>query len=1133
MALVEFNKRQGVYYTHVKREIYITQSLGKAEEVDQKFPMLWSEEGDEEVELWSANQHLIAAADKDEFFLKFLWRAPSIIYLFNPETALASLTNVWLRESLGTPCIQTVKNFTDKYLSFIRGFQSRCFPYLLLSHTSSASHPTLPMEIRVGAYLSIIGNYVQTEINLGSDEIPAFPMVSNDMMESLGLPLSSTLSHYQSPSAKTDKIMSKQEKRGNHPGFWTDLLCHYRCIICGQFLNEVKPGEKRACPGQCLIKGAPLKCSLCDMIMVGEEQVVLHFSTLCKRPVGDICPVCVGKPSQGSCQCLVSSKTVHTVLKNLIHSNKNPLFSRDNVQTLAAVMFHHHAGNLTFSTLEARDTGYTWWQVDKVQKPDYVYKIRLEDIEEIIQYFPVLSEDGETITFPGTSKTIMVETLKARNLSSPKEGEESPTRPPSPDPIPSWMGGAESSGSESTPSMRTSMPLSWDHEGLDRKKSGGEKKKSGGMKETKRGARGGERTEREGSDSGEDDDGGSDDDDGGSDDDSGEGDDGGREEPPVRSRSLKARGDKHKCRNETHHRPKLFSSSLEKLRHVIAKHKCPYSTQNCKFYDEFESKIQIHVANVHSGTDWQKCKVEKCNQKFSTKLLLTHHLAIHPKCASCLQHFFGVQELKEHHPCLNLQAEKFPKKRERGGAYLSNLPTNEIDIFRRGNPDPNVQLADSMAKLCQLIPMDQGTKASLIENFRKCAALQVAQANLEKFPSSARKMTRLLIDPPCFDHAAGQKENLGKVSDFLGKNIEMWEPSNSPRSQFKNFLSLSELNQKMVAATAACKLLESSACCLLLQRFSVTAKNAIESRCFSPQDTWSYRDILATSQDCYYFLNLEEVAMEAEESRRKDGEHLCEYASRSYKLLSTAALGREAEEKEQYIASNLRRLVFRALPPKLRTKIDNLELRFGISYNSKDLLDFYKTEQLEQSHLRGESLADTSLIEHPQKVFNVKKEKNRAKDEIKRERGELDKLKQKDWEKKQKSKKIGNLVQESKLGAVGLLHPSKPPIVTPKPPYAAEGMAMGARDLFNQAAKASSKAEYIRKKKSQLGLGEDDRRNFCFRCGASGEEYHTASKCRIPSSEEVHNCGDGLKLFHKPADCPKKKPLRSIRVTRA
>ena len=232
----------------------------------------------------------------------------------------------------------------------------------------------------------------------------------------------------------------------------------------------------------------------------------------------------------------------------------------------------------------------------------------------------------------------------------------------------------------------------------------------------------------------------------------------------------------------------------------------------------------------------------------------------------------------------------------------------------------------------------------------------------------------------------------------------MWCPSNSPKSQFKNFLSLSELNQKMVAATAACKLLESSACCLLLQRFSLTAKNAIESRCFSPQATWSYRTILTMSQQLYYFLNLEEVATEAEESRRKEGEHLCEYSSRAYKLLSTAALGRDVEEKEKYIASNLRRLVFRALPPKLRTKIDNLELRFGISYDSKDLLDFYKTEQLEQSHLRGESLADTSLIE-PQKVLSVKKERYKDKEESKKEKGEPSKVtKQKDWDKRPKKK---------------------------------------------------------------------------------------------------------------------------------
>ena len=592
---------------------------------------------------------------------------------------------------------------------------------------------------------------------------------------------------------------------------------------------------------------------------------------------------------------------------------------------------------------------------------------------------------------------------------------------------------------------------------------------------------------------------------------------------------MRKEGARHQCRNKTHRRPKLFASSLEKLRHVISKHKCPYSTQGCKFYNEFENRIQNHVEQMHDDTDWEECDVEKCTQKFATKLLLIHHKEIHPKCVSCQGHFYGAQELKEHHPCLNLKAEIFPEKREKGGAYLSSLPTNEVDMFRQGNQDPNIQLADSMARLCQLIPMDAITKDTLVGNFRKCAAMQVAQQNLEKYPASSRKMTRLLIEPPCFEHSAGQKENLGKVSDFLGKDVELWSPSNSPRSQFRNFLTLSDLNQKMVAATAACKLLESSACCLLLQRFSVTAKNAIESRTFSPPSTWSYITILQISQNLYYCLNLEEVAIEAEESRKKDGEHLCEYASRAYKLLSTAALGRELEEKERYIKSNLRRLVFRALPPKLRSKVDNLELRFGIAYDSKDLLDFFKTEQLEQSHLRGDSMADTSLME-PHKIQSVKKDKFKKKEESMEERGDQIK-RQKERRPNGGNRKIGNLIQESKLGAVGQLLPPKPTVV-PKPPFATQGMAAGPKDLFNQAAKASSKMEYIRKKKAQLGLSEDDRRAFCFKCGADGENYHVASRCKLPHSDEVHLCGDGQKLFHRASDCPRKKTLRSIRIVK-
>ena len=551
------------------------------------------------------------------------------------------------------------------------------------------------------------------------------------------------------------------------------------------------------------------------------------------------------------------------------------------------------------------------------------------------------------------------------------------------------------------------------------------------------------------------------------------------------------------------------------------------------------------MADAHEDTEKVKCEVSRCTQKFSSKLLLSHHMSIHPKCVGCLEYFFDAQSLKQHHPCVNLQAEKYQSRKDRGGSHLKSMPTNQLDLFRQGNPDPNVQLAESMAQLCQMIPMEEETKKTLIENFKKCAALQVAQQNLEKFPSSARKMTRLLIEPPCFVHLDNQKENLSKVQDFLGKDLEVWTPSNSPKSQFRNYISLSNLNQRMVTAVAACKLQESSACCLLLQRFSNQAKCAIESRCFSPQSTWSYRQILMLSQEIYYYLNLEEVAVEAEESRKKDSEHLYEYASRAYQLLNTASLGRDVEEKERYISSNLKRLIFRALPPKIRTKVENLELRFGITYDSKDLLDFYKTEQLEQSHLRGESLADTSLIE-TQKVLQVKKAKSKPQKESSfegrsKERNsgprspDGDRQRSLEGGKGEKMKKMRNVVQETKLGAVGQFHPNKdPPLqVTPKPPFPSQGMAKGPRDLYTQAARGTSKMEYIKRKKAALGLDESDRSVFCFKCGANGDSYHTASKCRLPNSDNVHDCGNNVKLFHKPSDCPKKgQPLRSIRISR-
>ena len=1143
-AILEFNKRQKIVYSSVKREIYITQLLGEAEEYDTSYSMLWTGQDGSDIETWSGSQYLIPASLKDDFFLQFVWRVPAIVYNFNPESALASGTNILLRDILGTNDPAIWNNFTDKYLGFVRGFQSRWFPYLLLACGTASSHPLLPMEIRVGSYLNIICCYLETMVAIKTEELPSFPMITEQTLHSVCLPLTSVGDAYLHPSAKTATLMQKQEKRSNQPGFWTDLLCHFRCIICGHFLELSQESEKGACPNGCLQEHNTTRCSLCNTVMVGEKQIILHYTTLCKRPVGESCPVCTGKALSGTCQCQLAMASVHRILKSVIESRGNALFKVPNIKLLSAIRYHHYAGNLSFSQLEAKDRNYAWWQVDRISKNDHKYTIKQEDVDAVLCMLPVLSNDQKSIKFPGTSKVVSVEQLLENPIGQIATSSKPPTSSQEedadtrqhPTKVPSWLGGEDSEDSSiTTPS------LSWDNMKSNRgknkqqnsrppekdgesgcengdKKEKGENKRSESRREQKQRAS----RDKDGSDKNEN---------------NSSNEDDGPDETMFGTHPFKRR-DQFKCRNETHLRPKLFRSSVEKLRHIISVHKCPFAPQGCKYYNEFEADMKMHVAEVHDEEAKIRCEVIKCSQKFTSKLLLTHHMSIHPKCGSCLEHFFDAQCLKNHHPCFNLQAENFSDRREKGGAHLSSVPINEVDLFREGNFDPNVQLADSMAQLTQLIPMEEATKRTLIENFRKCAALQVASQNLEKYPSSARKMTRLLIEPPNFLNSANQKENLGKVQDFLGKDLDIWSPSNSPKAQFRNFLSLAELNQRMVAAVAACKLYESSACCLLLQRFSITAKNAIESRVFSPQSTWSYTQILMTSQQIYFYLNLEEVAMEAEESRKKESEHLYEYASRAYKLLNTASLGREVEEKEKYIATNLKRLVFRALPPKVRSKVENLELRFGISYDSKDLLDFYKAEQLEQSHLRGDSLADTALIE-PQKVLHLKKGKSRIGGDKSAEqvqkRPEAGPARPEHGKDQQgRGKRVRNVVNDTKLGAVGHLHPDKPvaPAVTPKPPFAVQGMAQGARDLFNQAARGS-KAEYIRSKKSALGLDEDDRSIFCFKCGAAGDQYHSQNKCKLPNTDLVHNCGGNTRLFHKPNDCPKRsQPLRSIKIIR-
>ena len=214
-VLVECNKRQGIQFVRVKREVYLTQILGKEEDVDPNYCMLWSKSDKDKTEFWSEHQNLILASEKNKFLLNLLWRVPPLVYAFNPETAVACITNIWLREILGTNDVQIARDFTDKYVSFVRGLQSRCFPYLLLSHMSAGSHPALPMEIKVGIYLSIIGLYLQSMGNSECESIPNFPTITQENMEELALPISSVgdTDHYKGPTEKNRQVYEKARKK--------------------------------------------------------------------------------------------------------------------------------------------------------------------------------------------------------------------------------------------------------------------------------------------------------------------------------------------------------------------------------------------------------------------------------------------------------------------------------------------------------------------------------------------------------------------------------------------------------------------------------------------------------------------------------------------------------------------------------------------------------------------------------------------------------------------------------------------------------------------------------------------------------------------------------------------------------
>ena len=630
------------------------------------------------------------------------------------------------------------------------------------------------------------------------------------------------------------------------------------------------------------------------------------------------------------------------------------------------------------------------------------------------------------------------------------------------------------------------------------------------------------------------------------------------------------------CQNETHDTPIRFKTQIDKISHMIKLHSCPHKflvSPSCQYYAEFESEMLSHIGEKHS-TAQHSCAL--CDTNFNSESQRDAHvMASHLMCAVCRCYFRDGQHLRDHNdpvPCTAYAAAPAPEERK-APAYLAPQIKTDLEIYRREVPDPAALLSKSLTTMVEHMPgLDIVVKDEMIDSFKKICSMQKAVSFYEKFPHQSRKLKRPLLQPPNFLHPVGSKENLTKVQDFMGKGSKsLWSPSTSPKHFFQNFLELSEINQSIVRATAACSLTEKSATALLLQRMDSVTVWHLESRQFSPPHTWSYANILAVAQDTFYLLNLEDLAVSAEQAKKQSGESFAAFYCRAYKLLSTASLGRDAAERQNYIATNLRRLALRAAPFRVRQKLEDLEIRNGLTYSSTDIMEFVKAEEMSNLNpIHGESeselLGSYQTMEVKQRS-KPKKKQNRAVKAVSTPAGALSvdtgrstqlalpaptpdtpAARAPNNQRWMRSKERSSPQSQGHQNVSGGVYNGDKNKFNDNKPYGKISTSIPAgpihapRDLYKQAKDTTAITTYVMEQKQKLGIPADDDAKYCWSCGAGHPAvpgvppYHPRGRCRrVKRSDKVHFCPAPMnrRLFHSPENCPfKTRDARRVNTIR-
>ena len=1183
--------------------------------------------GFDDTPMWPEIQHRVHNESKNDFFINAASRVPPAIWLCPPEVSTAAATTRVYQEIIGEPDPHAARQLMagaglDDWMSIASSYWSTA----LTSYRSCGMEKSLDTDFKINFFLGAAELLLAHMERENTQAMPHRPTMTTNNLQAFSIPHDTMTHDYLGPDDTAIlHIQAMDGHRRSNVGLFSDTLYHLLCIDCMDRLPSYNAIIEHDEPGHCPSTLSVRVCGECNVNIGTKEAAKIHHMTVCRRPAGRTCPVCGGEsletaPATKSlttpCLCAKNATLFWDNLRNLISLKTNKLLTTDNLRVLRALLFLHLTAQIDFAP-QPRPTG-TWWRDKAVSRTGTLMTV--DDFQTVANLLPTVRHEGGTVEIPAMGASYTLQELVDMVHSSTLTPDSLPTsRSTSPDRDLQWDS-YTTTPQRDIRSYRDAFISSTKEDKVKTYKDaltdihilgnlmaahlveGREDLKTklfnmtcgvqqGEQKPLKHSRPSTPHTPTHGAGPG-------------STTHTGAGTGAhantfahagaatgatpsaaaatgsaaatGGHTSGATARPKVAFGRKSPatiiCANESHTIAPTFHTETEKLTHLIQAHTCPYKllvNPPCKKYYEYDSEMSKHINSTHVTTDSHNCDL--CNMSFPTVAARDYHVSqSHIICPICRIFFRDYAALQSHntpHACTDVAHLRPPERTTT--THLTPIAKTELDVFRQVLPDPSAELSNSLSIMASAIPgIPDQIRSELVQSFAQYAALNKALNHYEKYPAKARSLKRSLLQCPNFTHEAGSRETLSKASDFLSK-LDTWEPIQSSKFYFSNFLKLQEINLAVTRATQACALTERSATALLLQKYSPETLVQLESMMYSPPQSWSYSAILNMSQNLFFTLDLEDLAIAAESARKLPAEKFHDFFARIYTLLSTASLGRPEKERIKYISSNMRRLSLRAAPHKVKLRIEQLELSHGIEYSAQDIADLVRSEEAlhnpphesqEITLLGAYKVSRTQSQEESRRTRTRERRINRVGDPTTshqnipteaprnlepRNLPTRESALGEDYPDRRTADRDGtrltntnhrqqdndnynrrNIIAQDRprgqfppgnRGRQGSSRPftnwqhQGPPRQSSPGPY---GPTLSARDMYKSAQNARARALYVAEQKKMLDIPEDDQTRFCWNCGAGHPklngrmgEFHSRGNCpTVPYSTELHSC---------------------------